>query len=166
MSSYGLRPKTKPSSGYWRDSSGTRLSNGSTGEPRQAAVEVGEPLRHRARAAVDLLTTTVLIPGRSNSKIKAALPFALEENLAEDVENLHFAVGERQENGRLPVCVCRQDKIDGWLSRLSDAGIEPSDHVSGQSRPGENSRHADRSCSTTISSCSTTALTWSSSCRT
>jgi len=76
--------------------------------------------------AVEMLTTTVLIPARSNSKVKAALPFALEENLAEDVENLHFAAGERQENGRLPVSVVAKEKMDAWLKRLRDEDIEPS----------------------------------------
>ena len=108
------------------DSSGTRLSNVSTGELSQAAMDVGNRSVIVLVPAVDLLTTTVLIPGRSNSKIKAALPFALEENLAEDVENLHFAVGERQENGRLPVSVVANEKMHGWLKRLSDADIEPS----------------------------------------
>jgi len=108
------------------DSNGTRLSNVSTGELSQAAIEVGNRSVIVLVPSVDLLTTTVLIPGRSNSKIKAALPFALEENLAEDVENLHFAVGERQQNGRLPVSVVANEKMNGWLKRLSDADIEPS----------------------------------------
>jgi general secretion pathway protein L len=108
------------------DSNGTRLSNVSTGELSQAAMEVGNRSVIVLVPSIDLLTTTVLIPGRSNSKIKAALPFALEENLAEDVENLHFAVGERQPNGRLPVSVVANEKMDGWIKRLSDADIEPS----------------------------------------
>ena len=108
------------------DSNGTRLSKVSTGELSQAAMEVGNRSVIVLVPSIDLLTTTVLIPGRSNSKIKAALPFALEENLAEDVENLHFAVGERQPNGRLPVSVVANEKMDGWIKRLSDADIEPS----------------------------------------
>ena len=107
------------------DSNGTRLSNESSGSLEQVAAEIGERSVIVLVPSVDLLSTTVHIPARSSSKIKAALPFALEEDLAEDVENLHFAIGERQENGRLPVSVVSKITLDGWLSRLSDAGIEP-----------------------------------------
>lgn len=121
-----LAAEDQPVQWILADSNGTRLSGVSTGELSQAAIEVGDRSVIVLVPAIDLLTTTVLIPGRSNSKIKAALPFALEENLAEDVENLHFAVGERQENGRLPVSVVAIEKMDGWLKRLSDEDIEPS----------------------------------------
>jgi general secretion pathway protein L len=108
------------------DSNGTRLSNVYSGELAQAATEVGNRPVIVLVPSIYILTTTVLIPARSNAKIKAALPFALEENLAEEVENLHFAVGDRQENGRLPVSVVAIEQMDGWLQRLNDAGIEPS----------------------------------------
>jgi general secretion pathway protein L len=38
---------------------------------------------------------------------------------------LHFAIGVRQENNRLPVAVVARDKMSQWLHRLSEAGIEP-----------------------------------------
>lgn len=107
------------------DSNGTRLSNLYSGNLSQAVTEIGDRSVIVLVPSVDLLSTTVHIPARSNSKIKAALPFALEENLADDVENLHFAVGDRQENNRLPVAVVAKDTMDGWLKQLSDAGIEP-----------------------------------------
>jgi len=107
------------------DSDGTRLSNTSSGSLEQVATEIGDRSVIVLVPSVELLSTTVHIPARSSSKIKAALPFALEENLAEDVENLHFAVGDRRENSRLPVAVVAKDTLDGWLNRLSVAGIEP-----------------------------------------
>jgi general secretion pathway protein L len=107
------------------DSNGTRLSNTSSGSLEQAAAEIGDRSVIALVPSVDMLSTTVHIPARSSSKIKAALPFALEENLAEDVENLHFAIGDRQENNRLPVAVVARNTLDGWLGRLSEAGIEP-----------------------------------------
>jgi general secretion pathway protein L len=107
------------------DSNGTRLSNPSSGSLEQVATEIGERSVIVLVPSLDMLSTTVHIPARSNSKIKAALPFALEENLADDVENLHFAIGDRQENNRLPVAVVAKETLEGWLSRLSEAGIEP-----------------------------------------
>jgi general secretion pathway protein L len=106
------------------DSNGTRLGNVSSTSLEQVAVEVGDRSVIVLVPSVELLSTTVHIPARSSAKIKAALPFALEENLAEDVENLHFAIGDRQENNRLPVAVVAKDTMDGWLKRLTEAGIE------------------------------------------
>jgi len=107
------------------DSNGTQRSNTSSGSLEQVAKEIGDRSVIVLVPSVELLSTTVHIPARSSAKIKAALPFALEENLAEDVENLHFAVGDRQENNRLPVAVVARDTLDGWLDRLREVGIEP-----------------------------------------
>jgi general secretion pathway protein L len=59
------------------------------------------------------------------AKLQAALPYALEEFLAEDVEKLHFAAGARRSSGRVPVAVVSKEKLAGWLSHLNAAGIRP-----------------------------------------
>jgi general secretion pathway protein L len=120
-----LAAEDQPVQWILADSNGTRLSNVYNGSLSQVVTEIGDRSVIVLVPSVELITTTVHIPARSSSKIKAALPFALEENLAEDVENLHFAAGERQENNRLPVAVVAKDTMDGWLRQLSDAGIEP-----------------------------------------
>lgn len=108
------------------DSNATRLSNVASGTLEQAAIECAERAVIVLVPAVDLVSTSVHIPARSNAKIRAALPFALEDELAEDVENLHFSIGDRQNNGRLPVVVVSNDKMSGWLQQLADVGIEAS----------------------------------------
>jgi len=107
------------------DSDGTRRSGLMTGSLEEAAAAVGGHSVIALVPAVDLLSTSVHMPVRSASKIRVALPFALEEDLAEDVENLHFAVGTRQESDRLPVAVVARSQLDNWLGRLSAVGIEP-----------------------------------------
>ncbi len=107
------------------DSDGARRSNVASGSLAQAAAAAGDRAVIVLVPSQQLLTTTVHIPARSGSKIRAALPFALEENLAEDVERLHFASGGRQENGRLPVVVVAHNTMSEWLARLHEAGIEP-----------------------------------------
>ena len=107
------------------DSNGTRRSGVSSGSLEQAADAAGDHAVIVLVPAQDVLLTTVHIPARSATKIKAALPFALEENLADDVEILHFAIGDRQENNRLPVAIVAREKMSQWLHRLSEAGIEP-----------------------------------------
>ncbi len=106
------------------DDSGTRRSEPKTGALAAAAQDVGGRPVIVLVAATDVLTTTVDLPIRGGSKLKAALPFALEESLAEDVENLHFAAGERRDNGVRPVAVVAHEKMVGWLQQLHEAGIE------------------------------------------
>lgn len=107
------------------DSDGTRRSEVANGSLEQAAAAAGDHAVIVLVPAEELLSTTAEIPARSLTKIRAALPYALEENLAEDVERLHFAAGIRQENNRLPVVVVSRDRMTAWLSRLHEAGIQP-----------------------------------------
>ena len=122
-----IRLNADSSSVQWvmADSNGTRLSGVSSGNLEQAAAASAERSVIVLVPSVDLLSTSVHIPARSTAKIKAALPFALEENLAEDVEDLHFSVGQRQDGNRIPVVVVSDAKMADWMQRLQDVGIEP-----------------------------------------
>lgn len=107
------------------DSNGTRI-----GAPGAGRLE--EAQRHTAGRDVIVLvpancvlTTTVDIPVKRGSRLLATLPFALEEQLADDVENLHFAAGARRDNGRIPVAVVAREHMQSWLARLEQADIEP-----------------------------------------
>ena len=66
------------------------------------------------------------LPVRGGARIAQAVPFALEEQLASDVEGLHFAVGSRSA-GMLgtPVAVVARSLIERWLGACRAAGIEP-----------------------------------------
>jgi general secretion pathway protein L len=75
--------------------------------------------------ATEALTTTVNLPARSGSKLNAALPYALEEQVASDVDTMHFAAGDRRESGIRPVAAVARAQLDGWLARLEEVGIVP-----------------------------------------
>lgn len=74
---------------------------------------------------LDVLRTTVDVPLKGVSKVLQALPFALEEQLAEDVDQLHFAAGARTVDGRVPAAVVRREVMDDWQQRLVTAGLRP-----------------------------------------
>jgi len=40
----------------------------------------------------DVVLTSVKIPSKNKKQLLQAIPFALEENLAEDIEDLHFSI--------------------------------------------------------------------------
>jgi len=66
------------------------------------------------------------VPVKAGAKLPQLVPYALEEQLAEDIEDLHFALGKRSgESNRIPVAVVARALLDGWLAELRGAGIEP-----------------------------------------
>lgn len=75
--------------------------------------------------AEEVLLTYVIMPKMNRSRLMEALPFALEEQLVEDVESLHFAVGETQADGKLPVAVVAKKRIQQWMQQLQSYGVQP-----------------------------------------
>ncbi len=105
------------------DNNGTRRSPPVTGSLAEAAMDVGERSVIVLVPATAVLTTTVYVPVKGGARLRAALPFALEESLADDVETLHFAVGNRRDNGRLPVSVVARTQMTEWMGLLDSADI-------------------------------------------
>jgi general secretion pathway protein L len=76
--------------------------------------------------AGDVVLTEADVPVKSGVKVQQVVPFALEEQLAEDVDSLHFAVGKRPAEGaRTPVAVVSRALMGEWLAELHDAGLTP-----------------------------------------
>ncbi|WP_161554164.1 type II secretion system protein GspL [Stenotrophobium rhamnosiphilum] len=73
----------------------------------------------------DVRLTSVTVPARQAAKVLQAAPYALEDQLAEDVDTLHFALGPRQLNGSYPVAVIAKAKIEEWLTPFRAAGLMP-----------------------------------------
>jgi general secretion pathway protein L len=102
------------------------LVNVVSGELAQAV-----PLSIGRRVAVIVPASAVLVtesdaPARNASKLAQVIPFALEERVADEIENLHFAIGERAaDTGRVPVAVVTRTRIDAWLAELAAAGLHP-----------------------------------------
>ena len=67
------------------------------------------------------------LPLRGGARLLKAVPFALEEQLASDVEGLHFAVGARATGStRTPVAAIAREALAEWLAACAEAGLEPS----------------------------------------
>ena len=76
--------------------------------------------------ATDVLVTEAEAPAKSASKLAQVIPYALEERVADEIEDLHFALGDRNaETGRVPVVVVSRARIDAWLVELRAAGLSP-----------------------------------------
>jgi general secretion pathway protein L len=107
-----------------------------------AAGRIVEPLRRGPMAAAardaagkrvcalapasDVLLTEAEVPAKSGTRFQQIVPFALEEQVAQDIESLLFAVGRRVgESTRIPVAVVSRALLDEWLGQLRGAGLEP-----------------------------------------
>lgn len=75
--------------------------------------------------AVDVVSTEATLPRTSPAKQRKMLPFALEDALAEDVDELVFAVGPRLDSGAIAVAVAARDRLEGWLAEVSAASLSP-----------------------------------------
>lgn len=65
------------------------------------------------------------LPVRGGARLAQAVPFALEEQLASDVEALHFAIGPRAAGTvGTPVAVVSRSTLERWLAQCDAAGIE------------------------------------------
>lgn len=86
------------------------------------------PMGHRVVAfvpATEVSVAAVELPARSASKALQLAPFALEEQLAGDIEQLHFAVGEQEDSGKTPFVVCARAAMERWLEVLQGVGLNP-----------------------------------------
>jgi general secretion pathway protein L len=74
----------------------------------------------------DVLLAEPEVPARAGAKLQQLVPYALEEQLADDIDDLHFAIGKRaNESLRTPVAVVARALMNEWLAALRGAGIEP-----------------------------------------
>ena len=119
----------QPASWIAVDSSGARRGSPATGMLSDAKADIGDREVIVLVPSAEVLTTSVDIPIRGGAKLLAALPYALEEYLADDIEKLHFAAGARRSSGRTPVSVVDHERLRGWLEILDEAGIKASSIV-------------------------------------
>ncbi|HET8706952.1 MAG TPA: type II secretion system protein GspL [Pseudomonadales bacterium] len=98
--------------------------------------ELGREL-HQAYTNLSALNVVVIIPATAVSiteldipakqprQILQAVPFMLEDMLADDLESVHLTIGSKGRNGTVPVAVVSKMALADWLLALRDAGVEP-----------------------------------------
>lgn len=73
--------------------------------------------------ASDVLLARAAVPNVGRQRLAQAIPYALEDQLGSEVEDLHFALG-RQADQAIAVAVVARAKMEVWLGYLRDAGFE------------------------------------------
>jgi general secretion pathway protein L len=75
--------------------------------------------------ATEALITQVAIPTKNRQRLLQAIPYTLETELTQDIEQLHFAIGATNQDNTTPVIVISRVRIEKWLSALESKGVEP-----------------------------------------
>lgn len=107
-----------------QDVQGRVAGTAAAGAPPAAALA-------RARRVVALVPAEAVLVvdtprlSAARAQFAKAVPFALEDQLASPVEDLHFALPERLTAARVPVAVVARERLRGWLARLAEDGIRP-----------------------------------------
>ena len=71
----------------------------------------------------DVVLTQVAVPGKLTRQLQQALPYMLEEELATDVDKLHFSVLGCSD-GVAHLAVVEKAKMDNWLDWLAQAQLK------------------------------------------
>ena len=78
---------------------------------------------------VDVRLAGVQVPARQPQKILQAAPYALEDQLAEDVDTLHFAIApaaaRRPADEPHPVAIVARERMEQWLAPLRQRQLQP-----------------------------------------
>lgn len=111
------------------DGNGARRGNVSWGSLSDAAAQSSGRKTVVLVPGTDVLLAEPVLPLKSSgAKLAQVVPFALEEQLASDVEDLHFAVGKREGKPGTPVAAVAHTRMTEWLSALQNGGL-PTDTI-------------------------------------
>ena len=70
----------------------------------------------------DILLREVTIPEGAARQFQSMLPFIIEDDLAQDVDDLHIVI-LKKDNKRAQVAIVEHQKMAKWIALLADAGI-------------------------------------------
>ena len=107
------------------DFSGARLGPVSTGSLADAAPLAADRRVVALAPGPGIVLARPELPARSGSRIAQIVPFALEEQLAGDIDAFHFAVGKLGADSRTAVAAVERSRLEAWLQQFAAAGIAP-----------------------------------------
>jgi general secretion pathway protein L len=121
-------PRNPDAQATWilADARGNAISAPQTGPLEQAAQRAAGRHVCVLVPGTDVLLTEPELPVKAGAKLQQIVPYALEEQLAEDIDDLHFAIGKRNVDApTTPVAVVALSLMDEWTNTLKAAGLVP-----------------------------------------
>jgi len=71
----------------------------------------------------EVVLSTLNIPSKNKKQLNRAVPFALEDSLADDLENLHFAIHQDGSDEDTQVAVISKQKLSQYIGLLKEHNI-------------------------------------------
>ena len=90
-----------------------------------------QPIKHTKLVAEssNVASHRVDVPGTSRKNVISAIPYVLEEELTDDIDELHFALQNWAPNQGADVLVIKDELIQDTLTKFEDAGFEIADII-------------------------------------
>jgi len=66
----------------------------------------------------DVSLAETQIPSKNKKQMLQAVPYALEETLAEDIDNLHFSVYRENDEAKVKAAIINRDRLGFWIDLL------------------------------------------------
>lgn len=110
----------------WSDSENEIIASGEVDNAEQLNLLTEKALQRRVICllpGVDIVIKKVAIKGVFNRQMQQALPYLIEEELASDVEKLHFNVIAKEAH-LVHVAICDKQKMHDWIDWLENAQIQ------------------------------------------
>lgn len=95
------------------------------GSPEEMAEAAGSRQITLLAPAADVLLIQPLLPTQNRQRLLQAIPFALENQIASDIDQQHFTIGRQNEDSSVPVAIISKVRIKSWLNTLEAVGIQP-----------------------------------------
>jgi general secretion pathway protein L len=73
--------------------------------------------------AEEVFLNNVTLPGKNRAKLRKAIPYAVEDQLIDDIDALHFAFSSHPLHGRYLVAAVENRMMDFWDKAIINAGI-------------------------------------------
>ncbi len=73
--------------------------------------------------STEVFLGSVKVPTQNRQKMLKAIPYALEDQLADDIDDLHFAVGQRDGDGNVATAVISRNQMDRWQTMFREIGL-------------------------------------------
>ena len=73
----------------------------------------------------DVLSASCVVPGRSVAQMRRAVPYAVEEFVADDIDTMQVACADLVRNEPVRCLVAPRSSVEEWLAFLAEAGIQP-----------------------------------------
>lgn len=105
-----------------QEAGGRPLSAANAGAPPAATLARARSIVVLAPSEHVVLLETDAVTARRGQLAKA-VPFALEDQLASPVEDLHFALPDHVDGARIGVAVVARGRVQGWIDALAAHGI-------------------------------------------